>query len=589
MTPQRAEQVEELFHSALEQPAGSRRAFLAEACEGDAALLAEVESLISASTDAPAFLEEPGCGVLTRGTASGSDGPRFTNGRSLAGERIGAWQLVEKIAGGGMGSVYLARRADGHYEKNVAIKLIGGALDEDDPKRRNRLIRRFRDELKHHANLDHPNVAKLLDGGTTEQGLPYLVMEYVDGQPVDEYCESRQMAIDDRMKLFRTICRAVQHAHNRFVAHCDIKPSNILVCESPEPGGEPVPKLLDFGIAKMLKPDGDGQPETEAMTRLRPMTPSYASPEQIRNEPITAASDVYSLGVVLYQLVCGSLPYEVSEYDAKRVICEEVPRPPSAVKQTLNKEIDAIALKALEKDPARRYASAAALAEDIERYQTGRPILAHEESVLYNVRKFVVRRRSRIAGILTVVALIAAGIAVGVLIGSLSKEVERRTAETERSDKINQLDQMGRRLRADALRLLAEGDQAEAAEKFTDATAGYRQSEEKLTDAVLCFRMVLEMERQGPPGSVPRSRWLSAETRRLLGHCYSVQGEYELAEPYLLGSYGVIQSHFGDQDQRTQETRDWLVELYEAWGLHAKAAEFRRPARRTQRPPPGTS
>ena len=236
----------------------------------------------------------------------------------MVGQRIGPYKVIREIAHGGMGAVYLAFRADDEYQKQVAIKLIKRGMDTD------LIIRRFRNERQILANLDHPNIARLIDGGTTEDGLPYFIMDHVEGLPIDAYCDAHKLSIAEQLKLFRTVCSAVEYAHQHHVIHRDLKPSNILVT------AEGVPKLLDFGIAKVLNPEPPFQ--TVESVGLRPMTPDYASPEQVRGETITPASDVYSLGVLLYELLTGHRPYRVKSrtpQEIERVICEEEPEKPS--------------------------------------------------------------------------------------------------------------------------------------------------------------------------------------------------------------------------------------------------------------------
>lgn len=583
MTPEQSRQVEDLFHAALEREAEARAAFLGDACRGDPALRAEVEELVIAFESAPTYLEEPGCGTLSLKTKP-SDATRLLDeGPSLAGERIGAWQLVSKIAEGGMGTVYLAHRADGQYEKRVAIKLIRQSIDTDDPVRSEKVVRRFRDELQHHANLDHPNVAKLLDGGTTQEGRLYLVMEFVEGRSIDEFCRSRQLPLRQRLRLFRTVCMAVQHAHSRFVAHCDIKPSNILVSAGPKPGDEPVPKLVDFGIARLMKQAENGRPQAATVTRVRPMTPQYASPEQVCNAPITAASDIYSLGVVLYQLITGQLPYDVTEYDAKRVICEQPPKKPRSIQRALHREVETIVLKALEKDPARRYASPAALADDIERHLTGRPILAHAQSPLYSIKKFVGRHRSRIAAVLF---LIVFGIAIGVLIGELAKVEHRRQAEARRGFVFSLLDSMGRRAYLEAVALEGEADPAKAGESTaavpedtspdTAADTLHQKAQAKFTDALACFRGALEMEPDAPAGDTLASKQRRAELQSMVGHCLLKLGRFQEAVEPLTSSFTVFEARHPDPDPRsTRQICSWIVETCEALGDQEKATVYR--------------
>jgi serine/threonine protein kinase len=283
-----------------------RSAFLDGACDGDSDLRREVESLLSAHEQAGTeFLKNPAIDL----------GVDFPPVPTRVGRRIGSYDILEEIGHGGMGEVYRAGRADGQYKKEVAIKLVRGGYDTAS------VLERFRHERQILASLDHPNIARLLDGGTTEEGVPYLVMELIEGTPIDRYCDAQGLSVTDRLKLFLQVCSAVQYAHQRLVIHRDIKPGNILVTK------DGVPKLLDFGIAKILDPAASSE-----TTVAGPMTPEYASPEQIRGEPITTATDLYSLGVVLYQLLTGRSPYPKSTqgpHELARAICEWEPERPS--------------------------------------------------------------------------------------------------------------------------------------------------------------------------------------------------------------------------------------------------------------------
>jgi serine/threonine protein kinase/tetratricopeptide (TPR) repeat protein len=342
--------------------------------------------------------------------------------------RIGPYKVLRTLGHGGMGTVYLAARADDQYQKRVAIKVIrGGALSED-------TVRHFRRERQILASLDHPNVGKLLDGGTTDEGLPYIVMDYIEGQPIDRYCDGNRVATAERLTLFRSVCAAVQYAHRNLVVHRDIKPSNVLVTM------EGVPKLLDFGVAKLLNPEISG----EALTATGlAMTPEYASPEQARGEPITTASDVYSLGVLLYELLTGRRPYRLKSrqaVDVLRAVCEEEPeRPSTAVGRTerlpdtaappstsvtpeavsqarsatpeklqrrLRGDLDNIVMMALRKEPQRRYPSVEALSEDIRRHLEGLPVTARTSTFAYRTAKFTRRNAGPVAAIAAIVILI---------------------------------------------------------------------------------------------------------------------------------------------------------------------------------------
>ena len=310
MKAERWQQVREILDSAIALPPAERSAYFERVCGPDQELRSEVESLLRAHDDAGSvFLNTPAAdlkSVLSDST------PR----PSWIGRRIGVYQIEAEIGHGGMGEVYRAIRADGQFKKNVAIKMVRGGYDTA------AVLERFLHERQILASLDHPNIARLYDGGTTEDGIPYLVMELIEGTPIDAYCEARNLSVNERLKLFTQVCAAVQYAHQRLVIHRDIKPGNILVTS------DGIPKLLDFGIAKLLDPTGGGE-----TTMLPALTPEYASPEQIKGEPITTSTDVYSLGVVLYRLLTGRSPYPAntrSPLDFARVICELEPTKPSS-------------------------------------------------------------------------------------------------------------------------------------------------------------------------------------------------------------------------------------------------------------------
>jgi serine/threonine protein kinase len=334
------------------------------------------------------------------------------------GRRIGPYEIVREIGAGGVGSVYLAQRVD-EFRQRVAIKLLRAGMDS------RMVISRFRHERQILAGLHHPNISRLLDGGATEDGRPYFVMEYVEGKPIDAYANERGLSIRERLQLFRQICAAVQYAHQNLVVHRDIKPGNILVTE------DGTPKLLDFGIAKLQRPvpghDAAAQEPsvaaaggaTLALTEadMRLMTPEFASPEQARGLPITTASDVYSLGVVLYQLLTGRMPYQFktrSPVEVELVISEQEPPRPSTVGGILAKgltgDLDNLVLKALEKDTQRRYGSAEQLSEDIRRYLEGMPVLARPQTLFYRAGKFARRNRMAVAAAILLFVSLTGGL-----------------------------------------------------------------------------------------------------------------------------------------------------------------------------------
>jgi len=374
------QRVEQIFYAALEQEAGVRTAFLNEACSGDAELRREVESL----------LECDGHGQEVFGAAiSRLAGtlPHVANGAT-----VGSYRLVREIGQGGMGTVFLAERVDGQFKQQVAIKfVIGGEW----------LTTRFLQERQILALLKHPNIARLLDGGVTEQGVPYMVMEYCPGMPITTYCRQHALGVERKLELFRQVCAAVEHAHRSLIIHRDLKPGNILVQDDGQV------RLLDFGIAKLLEPD----PSAETGTGARWLSPDYASPEQVRGDTPTTATDVYSLGAVLYELLSGEGPHKLASHapaEVARVICD-TPVP------ALNRgdELDFIVMMALRKEPERRYGSVAQLSEDVGRFLSNHPVLARPDSTMYRVRKFVRRNRMGVAAAaaLTLLLIASSGIA----------------------------------------------------------------------------------------------------------------------------------------------------------------------------------
>ena len=384
--------MEALYDAAAALDAAERTRFINEQCAGEEDLRRE---LMAAFGDAGSGLT----GIVEHGAAAVAE-----SDDNWAGRRMGPYRIERPLGRGGMGAVYLAIRDDDEFHKEVAIKTLKFELGGSE-----RL--RFRHERQILAHLEHPHIARLLDGGTTEHGTPYIVLEYVAGVEITAWCEQQQLSIEQRLRLFRQVCEAVQYAHQHLVVHRDIKPGNILVT----PDG--VPKLLDFGIAKLLDSSVEMGPQPIATaTGVRLMTPDYASPEQVRGEAVSTATDVYSLGAVLYQLLTGQRPHALRNYDAveiARVVCQAETRPPSALgDRRLRGDLDNIVLKAMHKDPARRYASVVEMSEDIRRQLAGLPITARADTTTYRAVKFVRRHRLGVAAVVAVVAALAAGVAV---------------------------------------------------------------------------------------------------------------------------------------------------------------------------------
>ncbi len=433
MATERDTRAEQILSQTLKIEPARRTQFIRQACGGDTALFTRVELLLATEPEAALALD-PDSGNEVE--------PEIER-------RIGPYKLIRELGRGGMGAVYLAERADETFRQRVAIKLIRRGMEVDE------VLRRFRHERQILASLDHPNIARLLDGGTTEDGLPYFVMEYIEGEPMDEYCSSHNLPVAEKLQLFRTVCAAVHCAHQNLVIHRDLKPGNILVTD------DGVVKLLDFGIAKILNPESFNLTVANTATWLRPMTPAYASPEQVRGLPLTTSSDVYSLGVVLYELLTGQRPYEVigtSPREIEEVVCEFEPQRPStmvnristrpaaagaadrqaatlpeagasepltssakpagrtisanveALRRQIEGDLDNIVLMALRKEPQRRYASAEQLAEDIRRHLEGLPVIARPNTFGYLTAKFVRRNKAAVGAAVLVLLTLIAGI-----------------------------------------------------------------------------------------------------------------------------------------------------------------------------------
>ena len=495
----RWQRIELLLDGALDLPAPERAAFLDGACGGDASLRAEVERLLDAAAAATGPLPDD-----PTGPAAAEFAAPFV-ARTLAGEtaaaleaaagatpplRIGAWRVLARAGEGGMGTVYLVARDDGEFRMRAALKIVRAGLHLDDAS-----VRRFREERQILAHLDHPGLARLLDGGVTPEGMPYYVMEYVDGASIDRWCDERRARIRERLRLFAQVCDAVAAAHRAGIVHRDIKPSNVLVNASGEP------KLLDFGIAKPLAVDASatvaaGSPGVGALTRTgeRLLTPEYASPEQVRGEPVTAATDVYSLGVLLYELLTGQRPYHPrsrSRHEIERAILDETPTRPSALatrtgariaeasaaarstssgelQRRLRGDLDAIVLTALRKEPARRYPTVEALAADVRRHLAGERVHARGDSAAYRGAVWLRRhRRTAVAGAVGLVAGIA--LITGFAARSLRFQPEMWSDARALVDSVSTRSPAARRYYEDGLRAFASGRHNDAVQLFRAA------------------------------------------------------------------------------------------------------------------------
>ncbi len=392
--------IKEALLEALGLDPRERAAYL-ERADLTAEARAEVESLLAFEAEARDFMSLP-AGEFS-GDLFPTTGPTAD---ALAGQRVGAYEIVSELGSGGMGAVYLARRADGKFEQAVAVKMLRREFNTE------KIRRAFKREKEILATLAHPNIATLIDAGTTEDGIPYLVMEYVKGEPIDEFCQSRILSLNARLKLFNKVCDAVAFAHRSLIVHRDLKPSNILVNADGEP------KLLDFGISKLLDAKAE---DAGLVTHFGALTPQYASPEQMKGEPVTTATDVYSLGIVLFNLLTERFPYDTGDKtngQLIREITDAAPAPPSEAARTfiassqLRGDLDNIVLKALRKEPERRYKTVEQFSADIWRYIDGLPVLARPATISYRARKFYGRNKVSVLAAAFILASLLVGIAV---------------------------------------------------------------------------------------------------------------------------------------------------------------------------------
>ncbi len=544
MSPEQWREVRSLLEAALERREEERRAFLDAACP-DPELRREVSSLLAVEAAAADFIETPVFdlhGNLPGGERAGG------RGGPAPGTRIGRYRVVAEIGRGGMGAVYLAARADQAFEQRVAIKVLKRGVDTDE------VVARFRAERQILAHLDHPNISRLIDGGSTEDGLPYLVMEHVEGTPIDDWCDERRLPVRARVELMRTVAAAVQFAHQNLVVHRDLKPGNVLVTA----GG--VPKLLDFGIAKLLAADGaagDGDGAASAAeTRLgfERFTPEYAAPEQVLGGPITTATDVYGLGALLYELLTGRPPRVVgaaTRADAERAARQEIERPSTVgagaraergdagrPRRELRGDLDRIALKALAADPRRRYASAEQLSEDLRRHLEGLPVRARGNSFAYRAGRLLRRHRWAAAGAALLVVLLA-GFAVREAALKRRAEAARAQAQATVDFLVESLEQ------ADPTR--SAGREVTVRQMLASAVARIRSDDEL-----------------APP--------TRAELLDTMGRAHLGLGLYDGAEPLLEEALDLRRRELGGDHLQVAESHYRLFQLHHERG-DTRAAE----------------
>ncbi len=559
MEAERWHQVETIFQLVLDCAPENRRELLETACGGDASLRDEVESLLASYEDS----ESVEAGAF-------HDGVRVLEqhaDRMALGRRVGAYRIVREVGRGGMGTVYLGARADEAFQKFVAIKVLSYGFNAQD------FIDRFRTERQILATLDHPNIARLLDGGATADGLPYFVMEYIDGEPIDRYCDSRKLNVTDRLRLFQGVCAAVRYAHEHLVVHRDIKPGNVLVTK------EGIPRLVDFGIAKM-SPEPGRSPET-AVTVLRPFTPEFASPEQIDGRSVTTASDVYSLGALLYVLLTGRRCYRTpasGAADLDAAILREEPERPSAsvtrretpagspevtpesvsavrdgtpdkLRRRLHGDVDAIVLMAMRKEPERRYASVEQLSADISRHLARLPVVARLDTRFYRATRFVQRHKAGVAATAAVFLILIVGILVSVGQARIAQEErDRARVEQARAERVNAFLQevVGYSAASPASVNRPKGHDATVIDMLTDAA---QRVETELADE-------------------PAAK---ADLLSTIGMAYTVNAKYELAGRYLHEAYDLDLKVGAEGSTQMAEVMHQLANLAYVTGNYADA------------------
>jgi serine/threonine protein kinase len=535
------DRIQEIFFKAADLPLFKRNTFLARACNGDAKLRSEVESLLRAdAADGSiivAAIESEVSALLDEQTPPTGSPLVLDDQTSLVGARMGPYRLLKEIGRGGMGSVYLGERDDELYHKRVAIKVVKRGMDTTE------VLARFRHERQILAGLEHPYIARLIDGGTTPDGRPFLVMEYVEGQPIDAYCREHGLNVEQRLQLFLRVCQAVSYAHRALVVHRDLKPGNIFVA------AEGIPKLLDFGVAKLLDP-GNHPGLTSTSAATGPLTPEYASPEQIRGLTITTAADVYALGAILFELLTGSRAQRIatrSPMEIERVVCQtDTPRPSTVARAAgarhrLDGDLDNIVLMAMRKEPERRYQSVNQFADDIVRYLEGRPVLARQDSVAYRARKFAGRNRLAVGATFLIFLSLLGGM---ILAERQARRAERALHFAETQTQAAESE----RARAEAQRRLAEGERVRAESEAQVARTEQDRSQRRLTEMLqlansLLFDVHAAIEKL--PGATEARRQTVVTTLRFLENLSKDAGQDDGLRFMLSASYFKVANVLG--------------------------------------------
>ena len=550
MNQERWNKIQTLFEKALELNPSERENFLKNDCGDDKELFDDVMSLLAADEKQHSIFSGSAADYVAVDDAN------------LDGKIFGNYRAIKQIGSGGMGSVYLAERADGHFEQKVALKVVKPGMNTRE------IITRFEEERQILARLQHPNIARLLDGGISEIGLPYFTMEYVEGKPITEYCDENNLTIEQRLELFKKVCEAVLYAHQNLVIHRDIKPSNILVQE------DGTVKLLDFGIAKVFEVDADQKFVTR--TGMRIMTPEYASPEQVRGEPVSTATDIYSLGLILYQLLTGCPPYEVTSTSAlemERIICLTEPQRPSTVitkvfsstnggnktsadyisqkrrttipklRKRISGDLDNVCLMAIRKEPDRRYSSIAQFIADIDNHLTGLPITARKSTAGYLTRKFI--QRHKVGVVVATVAIVLIALVTVFYTIQLAEERDRAQLEAEKSKKVSEF-LAGIFQVSDPEQ--SKGESITARELLDN---GVKRIESELADQPEVLANMLNVT----------------------GNVYRSLGLYDKAQALLQRAYSINDSILGSDSPETVKSLNDLANLNFAMGEYESAIE----------------
>ncbi|HJU66212.1 MAG TPA: serine/threonine-protein kinase [Gemmatimonadaceae bacterium] len=596
-----------MFGAALDVPPSARAEFVDQACAGDPELHVAVRRLLAAHERAGGFLATPAADLAAALLADRALGPLYSIPRP---ERVGPFRVVREIGHGGMGAVYLAERADEHFRQRVALKLIRSGIG---PKY---LVQRFLEERQILASLEHPHIARLIDGGVTGDGLPWFAMEYVEGQPIDRYCDEQALSVDRRLELFLDVCGAVQYAHANLVVHRDLKPSNILV------SADGTLKLLDFGIAKLITPRPATLGEVTATEGMM-FTPAYASPEQIQGTALTTASDVYTLGVLLYELLTGFHPVReegLTTYEMERRILDEEPARPSVrvtqplrprhgqssplepqhvealqggrginpqrLSRRLRGDLDTIIMKALRKEPERRYTTAEQLAADVRRHLGGLPVSARQDTWRYRAAKFIRRNRVAVAaGAAFVSLLIVAGVVTARQAVQIRAQAGRLAQENEKTEQVvtllTELFTVSDPDRARGQTVTARELLDRGAARIERELAGQPEVEARMLDAMgVAYRglgaydharalleRALEVRRRLNAGDHPDV----AATAYNLASVLRYRGEFEAAEALSRDALAMRRRLYGDEHPTVVESLNGLGFVLRGRGADAEA------------------